>query len=379
MGKHTQLFAFLFLIAFTLQAQNYENGWSLGGGMTSPRYMSDVTTEFWDFGGHIFVQRDFDPTNSLRFVVEFIEFRAQDSPVENFSTFFGFEYLFRFKTSDKFGVYAGVGGYGYVQDMKGSAIKKDGISYMDVSASFLIGGQYFLNDEFEIHAQVKQSTLSTDKFDGVKGPVGGFFGGTLDSYISTAIGINYYWERGKPVVPQLPSGLVKAEIDYEKIQKMIDAAQKPGTEVDYSKFNVDYDRIEEMVDRKLKGMKNDPTVIYQSGDNAPKQLVSINFDSNSSTLRSDAYVLLAQNALVLLSNPDMKVEIGGYTDGRGNSGSNSKLSQERADAVKKYLVSKGISASRLTVKAYGSANPISDNDTESGRALNRRVELKIIK
>lgn len=379
MGNLKQLLAVFFLLSISLSAQNYENGWSVGGGLTSPRYMSDVTTEFWDFGAHLFVQKDFDPTNSLRIVVEAMEFRAQDSPVENFSTFFGFEYLFRFKTSDKFGVYAGVGGYGYIQDMKNSTIKKDGVSFTDVSAAFLIGSQYFLNTEWELHAQVKQSTLSTDKFDGVKGMNGGFFGGTLDSYISTSFGVNYYWERGKPVVPQLPSGLVKAEIDYEKIQKMIDAAQKPGTDVDYSKFNVDYDRIEDMVDRKLKGMKNDPTVIYQSGDNAPKQLVSINFDSNSSTLRSDAYILLAQNALVLISNPDMKVEIGGYTDGIGASDANTKLSQQRADAVKKYLVAKGISASRLSVKAYGTSNPISDNDSESGRALNRRVELKIVK
>lgn len=379
MGKLKQLLTVLFLLSISMSAQNYEHGWSIGGGLTSPRYMSDVTTEFWDFGGHIFVQRDFDPTNSLRFVVEAMNFSAQDSPVENFTTFFGFEYLFRFKTSDKFSVYAGVGGYGYVQDIKNSTVRKDGLSFTDVSAAFLMGGQYFLNNEWEIHAQIKQSTLSTDKFDGVKGMNGGFFGGTLDSYISTSFGVNYYWERGKPVAPQLPSGLVKADIDYERIQKMIDASQKPGTEFDYNKFKVDYDRIEDMVDRKLKGMKNDPTVIYQSGDNAPKQLVSINFDSNSSTLRSDAYVLLAQNALVLLSNPDMKVEIGGYTDGRGNTDANVKLSQERADAVKKYLLSKGISASRLTVKAYGTTSPISDNDTETGRALNRRVELKIVK
>jgi outer membrane protein OmpA-like peptidoglycan-associated protein len=74
-------------------------------------------------------------------------------------------------------------------------------------------------------------------------------------------------------------------------------------------------------------------------------------------------------------NPDIKFEIGGYTDSDGDDAYNMTLSQQRADAVKTQLTSMGIDASRLTTKGYGETKPISDNKTPEGKANNRRVEF----
>ena len=72
---------------------------------------------------------------------------------------------------------------------------------------------------------------------------------------------------------------------------------------------------------------------------------------------------------------DLKFEIGGHSDGDGDEAYNTKLSQQRADAVKTELVNKGIDASRLTTKGYGKSKPIADNNTPEGKANNRRVEF----
>jgi OOP family OmpA-OmpF porin len=81
---------------------------------------------------------------------------------------------------------------------------------------------------------------------------------------------------------------------------------------------------------------------------------------------------------ILQRCPDSAVEIGGYTDSGGGTGRNQILSQIRAQAVVDYLVNAGIAADRLTAVGYGETNPIASNDTEEGRAQNRRIEFKIV-
>jgi OOP family OmpA-OmpF porin len=72
----------------------------------------------------------------------------------------------------------------------------------------------------------------------------------------------------------------------------------------------------------------------------------------------------------------VKVEIGGHADSRGSDEHNMKLSQARAESVRDYLISQGVPAEQLTAMGYGETMPIGDNNTEEGRAKNRRVELK---
>ena len=87
--------------------------------------------------------------------------------------------------------------------------------------------------------------------------------------------------------------------------------------------------------------------------------------------------LLQKLITVLKNNPDTNINIYGYTDSVGSDSYNLTLSGKRADAVKAYLTSKGVASSRLFTQGMGEANPVASNDTDAGRAKNRRVEFAI--
>jgi len=110
--------------------------------------------------------------------------------------------------------------------------------------------------------------------------------------------------------------------------------------------------------------------------NCKVALYGINFDFNKATLRPDSDPVLQQVAALLKSNPSMTVEIGGHTDNVGTPAYNGKLSQDRADTVKTWLVAHGIAAGRLTTHGYGYTMPLVANSSDANRAHNRRVELK---
>lgn len=103
----------------------------------------------------------------------------------------------------------------------------------------------------------------------------------------------------------------------------------------------------------------------------------IYFDSNRATLTNESLWQLSNVASILKRFPDAKIKIGGYTDSSGKPLKNLVLSKQRAEAAKESLVSLGVPADRLVAVGYGVLDPISSNDTEEGRALNRRVSLQV--
>jgi len=105
-------------------------------------------------------------------------------------------------------------------------------------------------------------------------------------------------------------------------------------------------------------------------------LKGVNFASGSATLLPESMQVLDSIAGDLLDNPDLAIEVSGHTDNTGSAATNRRLSKQRAEAVRAYLIGKGIAASRLTAVGYGPDRPIASNKTEDGRAANRRVELK---
>jgi len=104
---------------------------------------------------------------------------------------------------------------------------------------------------------------------------------------------------------------------------------------------------------------------------------AVDFEFNSTQLTAPAQQTLDGVANALQTQPELNVEIQGHTDSVGSAAYNLNLSQRRADAVKTYLVGKGVGASALTAKGYGKAKPIASNDTAEGRAQNRRVAFEI--
>jgi outer membrane protein OmpA-like peptidoglycan-associated protein len=119
-------------------------------------------------------------------------------------------------------------------------------------------------------------------------------------------------------------------------------------------------------------------VINRTGERITAMLPGTTmFPSDSARLHPEVLPFLDNIAKVLDEYRKTLVSIGGYTDNRGDSGYNQRLSEQRALAVGRYLAGKGISPRRLVVVGYGEADPVADNDTTAGRASNRRVELTL--
>lgn len=107
-----------------------------------------------------------------------------------------------------------------------------------------------------------------------------------------------------------------------------------------------------------------------------KAYSNIQFEFDSSVLRTSSYPVLDATSADLRSNAGSRVELDGFASSEGTAAHNMRLSRDRANSVKTYLVNSGVDAKRIKVKAFGETHPIADNSTEEGRILNRRVEFK---
>ncbi|MFL5403990.1 MAG: OmpA family protein, partial [Gemmatimonadales bacterium] len=105
-------------------------------------------------------------------------------------------------------------------------------------------------------------------------------------------------------------------------------------------------------------------------------LEGVTFDPGSARLQSGSYVELDSVAKVLLATPSLVVEIGGHTDDSGTPADNMRISSLRAEAVRNYLVAKGVPFRQLVARGYGSTMPRTPDTTPRGRAANRRVEIR---
>jgi len=125
--------------------------------------------------------------------------------------------------------------------------------------------------------------------------------------------------------------------------------------------------------------ENTPNNIVRKDVEMTRDIVRllVYFDFDKATLQSESYVDLDRAAAWLKQNSGVVVELAGHTDNVGAKDYNKKLSGDRAHAVSDYLVSKGIASNRLTAVGYGMEQPIATNDTDEGRAENRRVEFRV--
>jgi outer membrane protein OmpA-like peptidoglycan-associated protein len=109
------------------------------------------------------------------------------------------------------------------------------------------------------------------------------------------------------------------------------------------------------------------------------RLKNIYFDFDKTTLKKESFTELNKVVDFLKRNEHVEIEISGHTDNKGSDDYNLNLSQGRSQSVVEYLVSQGIESYRLTAHGYGEGNPIDTNDTDEGRANNRRVEFTVVK
>jgi len=127
----------------------------------------------------------------------------------------------------------------------------------------------------------------------------------------------------------------------------------------------------------FKQQKKD-IVLAESKSGSKMVLKNVFFDTGKDQLRAESKTELLRVAKLLKDNPTINIEISGHTDNVGSETTNQQLSEKRAQAAVSFLIQNGIPAARLKAVGYGSKQPVADNNTEAGKQMNRRTELKIL-
>jgi OOP family OmpA-OmpF porin len=156
---------------------------------------------------------------------------------------------------------------------------------------------------------------------------------------------------------------------------------RPGADVDEfgCENDNDNDGVADHHDRCLDTRPGVKVDVYGCEIRDIISLPGVNFQTGSDMLAPGAEDLIELAAQTLNNNPTLVIEVAGHTDSQGSDLNNLGLSDRRAKTVYDYLFLYGVDPERMTFKGYGEAEPIADNSTADGRAINRRVELRVIR
>jgi outer membrane protein OmpA-like peptidoglycan-associated protein len=172
-------------------------------------------------------------------------------------------------------------------------------------------------------------------------------------------------DAGRFTLTEVPAGLV------------VTSGSKPGYESDSRAADLEHGEVLD-VSLELAPMRNDVEALAgQLRRERRADLYGIYFDTDKATLRPESEETLQQVLGVLAADPLLRLIIAGHTDSEGGDDHNRALSERRAAAVVGWLVGEGVDATRLVARGLGEAEPVADNATPAGRALNRRVELRL--
>lgn len=177
----------------------------------------------------------------------------------------------------------------------------------------------------------------------------------------------------------IPDSKDKCPNDPEDLDGIQDKDGCPEEDADSDKVpdKVDKCPLEPGPPNKDASKNGCPTLTKVSADGKVSLLQPIQFDYGRASIKPVSFPILQEVVLLLNARPTMKLDIQGHTDSRGSRDYNVKLSRDRAASVMNYLVGQGIDKSRLTSEGYGPDKPIDSNDTDEGRAKNRRVDFVI--
>ncbi|MGE5496881.1 MAG: OmpA family protein, partial [Syntrophothermus sp.] len=346
------------------------DSWNMDFGIKYPRFLSSgVTPGEGNYGIFFSFQRNFTEHIGLRLDGNYLHLDATGQKTNMLALNYDLLYnILPCESASPF-VTFGLGNILYKFDKSSNDLKSK--FYLDYQLNLGAGMLWRLGDNTNLLTELDYYTAATSKLDGVSGPGNGLLGGIGDTYMAFKIGFQYFFSKGEPskLCDNLYGGLAEEnKVDYDRIESIIRKyASKPGE-------GVDYDRIENIV------KKNQPEVNLKAAQPMGNWvLIGVNFAPNSAKFKTEAYPILYHAAQIMVQNPELKVEIQGYSDNTGPDMFNLTLSLQRANAVKDYLIARGVAADRLTAVGYGSKNPVADNRTADGRVLNRRIEFKVLK
>ncbi len=362
------LFVFILFQTICL-AQLAESSWGLGFGASYPRLISTTNTASdVNYGGYFSLQRNFSEHTALRLMSKYSHLESEGgTPLKTAKTdafWGGFDMLYYFVPCESVSPFltAGIGAnFMQLKEKITPALKDD---YLTIQINFGLGVEWSLGEYWKIKSELGYHTLGNNTIDGSSGTgAGGLLGSNTDSFMSFDLGFFAYFGKGEPSkLCQLYSGIrvdeVPGTVDYGKIENIV-------------KKYIPQEVVKEVVVEK-------PTYIEPPEKEERWILVGVSFDFNSAELKQESYPALLHAVQVLLNNPEMKVEIQGHTDNVGTEKQNLAVSQARAESVRNYLIARNVNPDRLIAKGYGESQPIGENKTSAGRAMNRRIEFKVL-
>ncbi len=165
----------------------------------------------------------------------------------------------------------------------------------------------------------------------------------------------------------------KAQADADRARAEAEAADARARAAAANKSAEDANAIRE----RLRSQLNSVLATSETARGLIVNMSDVLFDTGKYTLKPDTKVSLAKVSGILQAYPGLKLQVEGYTDSVGGDEYNQKLSENRASAVRDFLVSQGVSMDNISATGYGKNNPVADNGTAQGRAQNRRVQLVV--
>jgi len=256
-------------------------------------------------------------------------------------------------------------------------------AYIPVGA----GIKFKVSDRVSFNLAYTMNFVDGDNLNGVYSPTG-----SKDKFSYSSAGLEF--SLGSKAKPNLdwvnPLALMYDELKDPSLRQEVEALKNRVANVEKSvedlKKDSDGDGVADIFDKEPNSAAG--AVVDGSGRTIkfPEQTVSnnnagtgvtgfetIGFEFNSSVLKTESYPTLDKLSSVLRENGG-KVTVGGHASSEGTAAYNMKLSKDRANSVKTYLVNSGVAASSVVTKGFGETKPIASNDTEEGRIQNRRVE-----
>lgn len=367
MKQMLTLITLLFLFGTGVsQAQAVTDSWQWGFGGSYPRYYSsNITTSNTNYGFYLSGQRSFSEYVGLRLRGDYshlegtwsdAQFQTVVQSTNLITTSLDLIYYLVPCESVVPYLFAGIGA-NYKMQENNQTLPND--NTFGAQFNIGLGAEYKFSPSWHLVSEFGYHITSNSELDGSVVPteVNGH-----DTYLALSLGVNFLFNQGpeskncEPCCEQLPAGISKDMTDYKKIEEMI------------IKHIPKIITTEVVVDKYIYAIAEDRIV-----------LVGVQFAFDKSELLPESYIVLDKSVKLLKDNPNFDVEIEGYTDYIGPDEYNYELSLQRALTVKNYLVSQGIDADRLSTVGYGKGNPVADNTTAEGRAMNRRIVFRIIR